>query len=85
MGGITFLPSGEQLHLSGKEAQFASVNNALIPLWKKEASVRPWEEKWVLGRMTAKPEPNHQLTLKGRHWFASAERNVTSPEPLFSK
>lgn len=28
-------PSGERLHLSGKEVQFALVNNVLIPLWKR--------------------------------------------------
>lgn len=27
--------SGEQLHFSEKEAQFALVNNVLIPLWKR--------------------------------------------------
>lgn len=29
-------PSGEQLHLSGKEPQFALVNNVLIPLWTRD-------------------------------------------------
>lgn len=79
-------PSGKKPHLSGKEAQGALVNNVLTPLGKSGMDqTLGGKEKRVLSRMTAKPGPNHQLMTKSRHWFGSAEKNVTSLGPLFLK